>query len=117
MRLTRRTLGAIAAAGIAATLTPLAPSVALAQQQGTLVIAVPSDPDGLDPGTNRAEPIGSEIILNVFDTLVAWTPPEFAEVEGASPRTGRSRTTAPSLPSICATTSPFTTARRSMPRR
>ena len=31
---------------------------------------------------SRAEPIGSEVILNVFDTLVAWTPPDFAALEG-----------------------------------
>ncbi len=48
----------------------------------TLVVAVPSDPAGIEPAANRAEPIGSEIILNVFDTLVAWTPPAFAQVEG-----------------------------------
>ena len=48
----------------------------------TLVIAVPSDPSSLDPGTNKAEPIGSEIILNVFDTLVSWTPPAFQQLEG-----------------------------------
>ena len=71
----------------------LAPAVALpfiaakAFAQGTnpartLVVAVPSDAVGLEPGTNRAEPIGSEIILNVFDTLVAWTPPEFSALEG-----------------------------------
>lgn len=71
----------------------LAPAVALpfltakAFAQGmnparTLVVAVPSDAVGLEPGTNRAEPIGSEVILNVFDTLVAWTPPEFNTLEG-----------------------------------
>jgi peptide/nickel transport system substrate-binding protein len=60
----------------------LAPAVALpfiaakAFAQGTnpgrtLVVAVPSDAVGLEPGTNHAEPIGSEIILNVFDILVA----------------------------------------------
>lgn len=48
----------------------------------TLVIAVPSDPSSMDPGTNKAEPIGSEIILNVFDTLVAWKPPAFQQIEG-----------------------------------
>lgn len=48
----------------------------------TLVIAVPSDPVSLEPGTNKAEPIGSEIILNVFDTLVAWTAPDFKALEG-----------------------------------
>ena len=48
----------------------------------TLVIAVPSDPDNLEPGTNKAEPVGSEVILNVFDTLVAWTPPDFTKLEG-----------------------------------
>ncbi|MDG2407259.1 MAG: ABC transporter substrate-binding protein, partial [Paracoccaceae bacterium] len=53
-----------------------------AQESTTLVIAVPSDPAGLEPGINRAEPIGSEIILNMFDTLVAWTPPSFDSLEG-----------------------------------
>ncbi|MCJ9668628.1 MULTISPECIES: ABC transporter substrate-binding protein [unclassified Neorhizobium] len=48
----------------------------------TLVVAVPSDPVGLEPGGNKAEPVGSEIILNVFDTLVAWTSPEFKQLEG-----------------------------------
>ncbi|TKT74342.1 ABC transporter substrate-binding protein [Aquamicrobium sp. LC103] len=48
----------------------------------TLVVAVPSDAVGLEPGANKAEPIGSEVILNVFDTLVAWTAPDFAELEG-----------------------------------
>ena len=49
----------------------------------TLVVAVPSDAVGIEPATNRAEPIGSEVILNVFDTLVAWTAPDFAKLEGA----------------------------------
>lgn len=48
----------------------------------TLVVAVPSDPVALEPGTNKAEPVGSEVILNVFDTLVAWTAPDFTKVEG-----------------------------------
>ena len=48
----------------------------------TLVVAVSSDPANLEPGTNRAEPIGSEIIVNVFDTLVAWTAPDFKALEG-----------------------------------
>lgn len=48
----------------------------------TLVIAVDSDPANLEPGTNRAFPVGSEIIINVFDTLVAWAPPDFAMLEG-----------------------------------
>ncbi|NGM18838.1 ABC transporter substrate-binding protein [Roseomonas stagni] len=47
-----------------------------------LVVGVNADPAGLEPGANRAEPIGSEVILNVFDTLVAWTPPAFAQLEG-----------------------------------
>lgn len=58
----------------------------------TLVVAVNGDPANLEPGTNRAEPIGSEIILNVFDTLVAWTPPEFSALEG---RLARSWTVSP----------------------
>ena len=48
----------------------------------TLIIAIDSDPANLEPGTNRAFPVGSEIILNVFDTLVAWQAPDFAELEG-----------------------------------
>ncbi len=39
-------------------------------------------PVGLKPGTNKAEPVGSEVILNVFDTLVAWTAPDFKALEG-----------------------------------
>lgn len=54
----------------------------ISEPRDTLVIAVPSDPSSLDPGTNKAEPIGSEIILNVFDTLVAWAPPAFQKIEG-----------------------------------
>ncbi|WP_376097452.1 ABC transporter substrate-binding protein [Roseomonas sp. CCTCC AB2023176] len=57
-------------------------ATAQGRQSGILVVAVPSDPVGLEPGTNRAEPIGSEIILNVFDTLVAWRAPEFRTLEG-----------------------------------
>jgi peptide/nickel transport system substrate-binding protein len=48
----------------------------------TLVIAVDSDPANLEPGTNNAFPIGSEIIVNIFDTLVAWAPPNFSTLEG-----------------------------------
>lgn len=48
----------------------------------TLVVAVDSDPQSLDPSTNLAYPVGSEIILNVFDTLVGWTPPTFDRLEG-----------------------------------
>ena len=48
----------------------------------TLVVAIDSDPANLEPGTNRAFPIGSEIILNIFDTLVAWKAPDFNELEG-----------------------------------
>ena len=48
----------------------------------TLVVAIDSDPAGLEPGTNKAYPIGSEIILNIFDTLVAWKAPDFTELEG-----------------------------------
>ena len=52
---------------------PLALGSAYAQSSDpakTLVVAVPSDAVGLEPGANKAEPIGSEVILNVFDTLV-----------------------------------------------
>lgn len=48
----------------------------------TLVVAVPSDPVGLDPATNKAEPVGSEVIINLFDTLLAWAPPTFDHLEG-----------------------------------
>ncbi len=69
----------------AAIALPLALGGAYAQSTDpmkTLVVAVPSDAVGLEPGANRAEPVGSEVILNVFDTLVAWTAPDFAQLEG-----------------------------------
>ena len=50
--------------------------------KNTLVVAVPSDAVGLEPASNKAEPIGSDVILNVFDTLVAWTAPDFTQLEG-----------------------------------
>lgn len=49
---------------------------------GTLVVAIDSDPQNLDPSTNLAFPVGSEIILNIFDTLVAWKAPTFDQLEG-----------------------------------
>lgn len=61
---------------------PACQPAASPQRQATLVIAVPSDPVGLDPARNKAEPVGSEIILNLFDTLVAWAPPYFDQLEG-----------------------------------
>ncbi len=60
----------------------LAGPAAAQSESSTLVVAVPSDPQSLEPGTNRAWPVGSEVILNVFDTLVAWSPPEFSSLEG-----------------------------------
>lgn len=78
MSLTKHVLAAMLA-------VPLLTGAGLAQDADrakTLVVAVPSDPVNLEPGTNRAEPIGSEVILNVFDTLVAWTPPDFGKLEG-----------------------------------
>ena len=69
------------AAAVAA-LALLAGSAVAQDEQSTLVVAVPSDANSMEPGTNRAWPVGSEVILNVFDTLVAWTPPEFASLEG-----------------------------------
>ena len=69
----------------AAIALPLALGTAYAQsddQTKTLIVAVPSDAVGLEPGANKAEPVGSEVILNVFDTLVAWTAPDFAQLEG-----------------------------------
>jgi len=82
MRLTRRIFGALSGAALALAGLPFAPHGAFAQEASTLVIAVPSDPAGLEPGINKAEPVGSEIILNVFDTLVAWSAPGFAQMEG-----------------------------------
>jgi peptide/nickel transport system substrate-binding protein len=61
--------------------TPTAPATGPAGS-GTLVIAIDSDPQSLDPSTNLGYPTGSEIILNVFDTLVAWKPPKFDTLEG-----------------------------------
>jgi len=66
MPISRRLLAAVAA-------LPLLHAHVSAHAQDasrTLVVAVPSDAVGLEPGANRAEPIGSEVILNVFDTLV-----------------------------------------------
>ena len=82
MKITRRQFAGLSATALATgVLSGLAGPV-LAQETTTLVIAVPSDPAGFEPGSNRAEPVGSEIILNVFDTLVAWTPPAFDQLEG-----------------------------------
>lgn len=72
----------VAAAAVALPLFTGAVQAQGADQLKTLVVAVPSDPVSLEPGTNKAEPVGSEIILNVFDTLVAWTAPDFQQVEG-----------------------------------
>ncbi|MCT4372746.1 ABC transporter substrate-binding protein [Yangia mangrovi] len=82
MKLTRRLFGVLSGAALALGTVPLTAQGLAAQEASTLVIAVPSDPAGLEPGINKAEPIGSEIILNVFDTLVAWKAPEFSELEG-----------------------------------
>ena len=82
MRLTRRIFWALSGAALALSGLPFASQEAAAQEVTTLVIAVPSDPAGLEPGINKAEPVGSEIILNVFDTLVAWSAPDFSEMEG-----------------------------------
>jgi peptide/nickel transport system substrate-binding protein len=82
MRLTRRIFGALFGVALALSGLPFASQEAAAQEATTLVIAVPSDPAGIEPGINKAEPVGSEIILNVFDTLVAWSAPDFSEMEG-----------------------------------
>ncbi|WP_244629711.1 ABC transporter substrate-binding protein [Martelella limonii] len=90
MNLTRRSFGAMSGAALAMGFAAIVSAgavasfatTATAQESETLVIAVPSDPAGLEPGINKAEPVGSEIILNVFDTLVAWKAPDFAELEG-----------------------------------
>lgn len=59
-------------------------SSALAQSdwEKTLIIAADSDPASIDPTFSKAYPVGSEIIINVFDTLVAWKSPDFSELEG-----------------------------------
>ncbi|WP_246739489.1 ABC transporter substrate-binding protein [Martelella sp. HB161492] len=90
MNLTRKMFGAMSGAALAMGFATLAPAgvvatfatTATAQESETLVVAVPSDPAGLEPGANKAEPVGSEVILNVFDTLVAWKAPDFSELEG-----------------------------------
>lgn len=82
MTMTRRQFALLGTTFLTTSFVMGSSSAARAQQEQTLVIAVPSDPVGIDPAVNRAEPIGSEIILNIFDTLVAWTPPSFAELEG-----------------------------------
>ena len=90
MNLTRRSFGAMSGAALAMGFAAFVSAgavasfatTAAAQESETLVIAVPSDPAGLEPGANKAEPVGSEIILNVFDTLVAWKAPDFSELEG-----------------------------------
>lgn len=79
MRITRRQAAALLTAPA---LSGTAQAQSAAERARTLVVAVNADPVNLEPGTNRAEPIGSEIILNVFDTLLAWTPPAFAQLEG-----------------------------------
>ena len=48
----------------------------------TLVIAADSNPASIDPAYSKAYPVGSEIIINIFDTLVAWKSPDFTELEG-----------------------------------
>ena len=58
------------------------PAYSQNDQNKTLVVAVSTDPANLEPGTNKAEPIGSEIIFNVFDTLVSWKAPAFKDLEG-----------------------------------
>ncbi len=90
--LTRRSaLASAAAAGIAAGVGGLLPSASAAaarqlpaaqSAETTLVVAIDSDPANLEPGTNLATPTGSEIIVNIFDTLVTWKAPEFSEIEG-----------------------------------
>ncbi|HWL58410.1 MAG TPA: ABC transporter substrate-binding protein [Paracoccus sp. (in: a-proteobacteria)] len=83
MELTRRQFGRLTGAFLGTSALPLGmASMAHAQEAATLVVAVPSNPVGLEPANNKAEPVGSEIILNVFDTLVEWVPPTFDKVEG-----------------------------------
>ncbi len=48
----------------------------------TLVIAADSDPASIDPAYDKAYPVGCEIIINIFDTLVAWKAPDYTELEG-----------------------------------
>ncbi len=60
-------------------LLPLGPAI---DRRRTLVVAAPADPVSIDPGHNTAELVGSEIILNLFDTLVAWSGPGFDLLEG-----------------------------------
>ncbi len=76
---TGATTGSVVAGSAA---TPASAMPAATASKGTLVIAIDADPANLEPGTNLATPTGSEIIVNVFDTLVAWKAPDFTQLEG-----------------------------------
>ncbi|KXV11076.1 MULTISPECIES: ABC transporter substrate-binding protein [Acetobacter] len=71
--------------GLSSGFAALLPTEATAKQidrSRTLVIAIGSDPIGIDPAMNRAEPVGSEIIINIFDTLVVSVADNTPNVEG-----------------------------------
>lgn len=74
----RRGLACVAGATVLSTMGHARGAAPRAKIQ-TLTVAIPTDPVGIEPGANRAEPIGSEIILNIFDTLVAWVHDTDAE--------------------------------------
>jgi peptide/nickel transport system substrate-binding protein len=85
LRLTRGLVPAALTVLVAAAVAIATPGIALAKssdQQNSLVVAVSNDPASIDPARNTAEPIGSEMIINIFDTLVAWTAPDFTHLEG-----------------------------------
>lgn len=84
-------LGPAAAVTTSSASLPAA-STERAGPHNSLVVAISADPASFDPARNTAEPIGSEIILNVFDTLVAWAAPDFTRLEG---RLAQSWTMAP----------------------
>lgn len=71
--------------GLSSGFAALLPKAAAAKPRNasrTLVIAIGSDPMGIDPAINRAEPVGSEIIINIFDTLVVPMADNTPDVEG-----------------------------------
>ena len=65
--------------------SPLPKQEALPAQDpalATLVIAIDTDPLNLEPGSSNLFPVGDEIIINIFDTLLGWKAPAFDELEG-----------------------------------
>ncbi|MBB2203040.1 ABC transporter substrate-binding protein [Gluconacetobacter tumulisoli] len=75
-------LAGLAGAGLAVGRLRPGRAAAPIDREKVLVVAIGSDPVGLEPAANRAEPIGSEIIVNIFDPLVSWARDSDAEPQG-----------------------------------